>query len=134
MEADRDFWQALKEQQLDFFNTEEPLWRLSLASDIETDTLHELAIDDHINEDAILYEWGGALRWLKTDIVNETIQKTLEKSGGHASLFRDKKSNPGRTSSIFQPLSPGLSHIHKKIKLAFDPKNILNPGKQYPDL
>ena len=126
MESASDYWRCIKEHQHDFFNTEKTLWRLSLASDIEN-----VFIDDDIND--YLYEWGGALRWLKSDIAGDKIQGALEKLDGHASLFRSGKSTD-KTSNIFQPLSPGLLRIHENLKQAFDPKNILNPGKQYPDL
>jgi len=125
--ADQHYWQLLKEQQLDFFTGEEtstePLWRISMASDIEA-----LELPDDYARDNCLYEWGGALRWLKSDAPAETIQRAAAAVDGHASLFRHPQ------GSIFQPLSPGLLRIHRNLKQAFDPGNILNPGKLYPEL
>lgn len=115
------YWHQLKEQNLDFFATEKPLWRISLASDIETFTA-----DDDSN---FLYEWGGALRWLKTETPAEIIQQAAADVDGHAILFRHSEQQ-----TCFQPLSPGLLRIHKNLKQGFDPKNILNPGKLYPEL
>lgn len=131
MESASDYWHSIKEHQHDFFDTEKPLWRLSLASDIEN-----ISLDGGVNnnDSSYLYEWGGALRWLKTDLTGDKIQSALQKLDGHATLFRHSKTNTEQSPVIFQPLSPGLLQIHKKLKLAFDPKNILNPGKQYPDL
>jgi len=129
MESVSDYWLSVKEHQHDFFNTEKPLWRLSLASDTEN-----LAIKSDTNGNDFLYEWGGALRWLKTDIAGDKIQSALAKVEGHANLFRKSNASTEQSCNIFQPLSPGLLQIHKKLKQAFDPKNILNPGKQYPDL
>lgn len=123
MENADNYWQDLKEQRLEFFNTEKPLWRLSLASDIES------VLADNSDEDDFLYEWGGALRWLKSDIPAEIIQTAVAELDGHASLFRHTEQ-----SSIFQPLTPGLMRIHKNLKQAFDPDNILNPGRLYPEL
>ena len=116
------YWQDLKEQRLEFFKTEKPLWRLSLASDTDLLSLEE-------NADDYFYEWGGALRWLKSDVAVETIQKAMDEVDGHASLFRhaDKV-------NVFQPLTPGLMRIHENLKKAFDPHHILNPGKLYPEL
>jgi len=118
------YWQQLKEQRLDFFNGEKPLWRISLASDIES-----LGLPADYDADDCLYEWGGALRWLKSDAPAEAIQGAAADLDGHASLFR----HDGQ-SSIFQPLTPGLMRIHQNLKQAFDPENILNPGKLYPEL
>ena len=118
------YWHQLKEQQLGFFTGEKPLWRISLASDIESPGLPA----EHDKDDC-LYEWGGALRWLKSDIPAEVIQCAAADMDGQASLFR----HDGQ-SSIFQPLPPGLMRIHQNLKQAFDPENILNPGKLYPEL
>ena len=118
------YWQQLREQQLDFFTGEKPLWRISLASDIES-----LGLPTEHDKDDCLYEWGGALRWLKSDIAAEVIQCAATDMDGQASLFRQ-----GGQNSIFQPLPPGLMRIHQNLKQAFDPENILNPGKLYPEL
>ncbi|MCW8935505.1 MAG: glycolate oxidase subunit GlcE [Gammaproteobacteria bacterium] len=113
------FWQQIKEQTHNFFNTDKALWRLSLSSnnlplDIPGDTL---------------YEWGAALRWLKTDSSSAEIREKLDAVGGHAVLFR----NSTLDTPVFHPLSSGLLNIHKKLKNAFDPENILNPGVMYKD-
>ena len=118
------YWHELKEQRLDFFNTDKPLWRISLASDIDSIGLPA----DYENDDC-LYEWGGALRWLKSHAPADTIQGAAARLDGHATLFRGQELH-----SMFQPLTPGLLRIHKNLKQAFDPENILNPGKLYPEL
>jgi len=118
------YWHQLKEQQLAFFTAEKPLWRISLASDIES-----IGLPADYDKDGCLYEWGGALRWLKSDVPAEVIQQAAAELDGHASLFR----HDGH-GGLFQPLSPGLMRIHQNLKQAFDPENILNPGKLYPEL
>lgn len=123
MENADQYWQDLKEQQLDFFNTEKPLWRLSLASDIQS------VLEENTDEDDFLYEWDGALRWLKSDAPEKEIQSAVAEFEGHASLFRHSNQ-----LTVFQPLTPGLMQFHKNLKQAFDPHNILNPGKLYPEL
>lgn len=129
MENSDQYWLDLKEQKLNFFKTEKNLWRLSLPSDIES------MLVENTDEDDFLYEWGGALRWLKSDVPAEIIQSTVAELDGHASLFRRAGVfRDGEQSTIFQPLTPGLMRIHKNLKQAFDPNNILNPGKLYPEL
>lgn len=108
------FWQQIREQSDDFFNTEKPLWRLSLASN--TPAL-KLAGET-------LYEWGGALRWLITDEPAEKIRQCLQDHNGHASLYKNNKMNIPAS----HPLSPGMLSIHQRLKNAFDPERILNPG------
>jgi glycolate oxidase FAD binding subunit len=120
------YWLQLKEQQLDFFNSEKPLWRISLASDTES--------FDGFDDSDFLYEWGGALRWLNSDIPAEIIHSAASAVSGHATLFRDNHQDQHLRADCFQPLSPGLMQIHRNLKQAFDPANILNPGKLYPEL
>jgi len=97
---------------------------LSLASDIELP-----ALDAAHEENDFLYEWGGALRWLNSDASAEMIQSIAADVDGQATLYRGRD-----RQGLFQPLTPGLLRIHKNLKQAFDPGNILNPGKLYPDL
>lgn len=107
------FWADVREQRLDFFQGGIPLWRLSLASaTLQPDLSGAWFID-----------WGGALRWLKTDQPAETIFQTAQAFGGHACRFRSS------LGGEFQPLSTGLEKLHRNIKLAFDPHGIFNVGR-----
>jgi len=120
IDNDKTFWLDVKEQTHDFFNTDKPVWRLSLSS---TNPPLELQGDT-------FYEWGAALRWLKTDASADEIRNTMKAAGGHATLFRNNTQN----IDTFQSLSSGLLSIHKNLKNAFDPDNILNPGVMYKDI
>lgn len=113
--GNNDFWQDLKEQQLPFFKSELPLWRLSLPR--ATGKL-ELPGD-------YLLDWGGAQRWLLSEAPAADIQKIAADTGGHSSSF---------SNGPFQPLSPALMMLHQRLKQAFDPKGIFNPGRLYPEL
>lgn len=115
------YWQELKQQSHVFFNSEKPVWRLSLGSN--TPPLENLSGDT-------LYEWGGSLRWLRSDEPAEKIRETLSKLGGHATLFR----NNTYCVEPFHELSPGLLTLHKRLKNSFDPEGILNPGRMYKDI
>ncbi len=109
------FWADVREQRLDFFQGETPLWRLSLASATMQPNL----------PGAWIIDWGGALRWLKTDQPAETIFQTAHALGGHACRFRSP------LGAEFQPLSAGLEKLHRHIKRAFDPHGIFNVGRLY---
>lgn len=113
------FWSRLREQRSAFFDTRQPLWRLSLASD--TDPLPLTG--------KWLYEWGGALRWLVSDQPAEAVRAAAEAAGGHATLFRGAA--PGE--AVFHPLPAALLSVHRRLKQAFDPEGVLNPGRLYPD-
>jgi len=114
------FWSDIREQRASFFAGDQPLWRLSVKP---TTPPLDLAGPQ-------LFEWGGALRWLRSDADAKTIREASARAGGHATLFRSTSKAVG----AFHPLSPGLARIHRRLKEAFDPAGIFNPGRLYPDL
>ncbi len=114
------FWSDIREQRASFFAGDQPLWRLSVKS-----TMPPLDLDG-----PQLIEWGGALRWLRTDADARIIREAAARAGGHATLFRSAR----KFGSPFHPLSPGLARIHRRLKEAFDPAGIFNPGRLYADL
>ena len=109
------FWADVREQRLAFFQGETSLWRLSLAPATTQPDL----------PGAWFIDWGGALRWLKTDQPAEAIFQTAHILGGHACRFRSP------LGGEFQPLSTGLEKLHRNIKRAFDPHGIFNAGRLY---
>jgi glycolate oxidase FAD binding subunit len=110
------FWQRLREQTTPFFD-KRPLWRLAVKS-----TVGPLQLGD-----AQWIEWGGATRWLASDLPAAALRERAHGCGGHATLFR------GETGTRFHPLPPALLTLHKNLKLRFDPKGIFNRGRLYPD-
>ncbi len=117
-----DYWRSLREQTLDFFQDERPLWRLSLPP--ATPPLG-------LGHDADWYlDWGGAQRWFKSDLPAKRIQKRAADAGGHASCFR----GGDRDAHVFHPLPAALLARHRRLKQAFDPAGILNPGRLYPEM
>ena len=113
----RDYWRDLREHRLPFFSEARPLWRLSMpqtAAPIRTGP-------------AQLVEWGGGVRWVSGEVNVLDIRSTAERLGGHATLFRGGDKSVG----VFHPLQPALLKIHRRLKAAFDPAGILNPGRMY---
>jgi glycolate oxidase FAD binding subunit len=118
-----EFWRDIRDQRDVFFSSDTPLWRLSLKS-----TTPHLADLPGMQ----LHEWGGALRWLKSDADAKTIRAAARSGDGHATLFRGGSSNSG--SSVFHPLPEVMMQLQRKVKRAMDPAGILNPGRMYPGL
>ena len=117
-------WITLREQSNAFFtdaaSDAASIWRLSLPS-----VTAPLAL-----EGEQLIEWGGAQRWLKANADAAVIRAAAAAAGGHATLFRGGDKRNG----VFHPLAPALMTIHRKLKSAFDPAGIFNPGRMYDNL
>ena len=123
MPAADAFWRAVREQRTAFFDGDgdSALWRLSVPS-----TTGALVLGG-----AQMIEWGGVQRWLRADgdaATAQAIRRTAQACGGHATLFRGGDKSAG----VFQPLAPALARIHARMKDAFDPAHIFNPGRMYP--
>lgn len=119
--GDTGFWTRLRDQRLDFFGDDgAPLWRIALPP---ASPLPDL-------DGARMLDWAGQLVWQRTDAPAERVCAAASELGGHATLFRG---GDGATP-VFTPLDAALARIHRRLKQAFDPAGILNPGRLYPDL
>ncbi len=114
-----EFWHSLTEHSDTFFRSERPLWRVSVPS-----TSAPLALP---GESVI--EWGGALRWLASEADADSVRSVAASAGGHAMLFR----GGDRSGDVYHPLEPTVLTLHQRLKKAFDPHSILNPGRMYPE-
>ena len=126
------FWLRLRDQAAHFFE-KRPLWRLAVKP-----TTPPLNLGD-----AEWIEWGGALRWLASDLPTVTLRETAKTAGGHATLFRgDPLPRAGVgvnimpnaiDDGVFTPLPTAMLALHQAIKQRFDPSGIFNRGRLYPD-
>lgn len=114
------FWSDLREQRHEFFAGGETLWRLSLPSITPALEL----------PGAQLIEWGGSQRWWHGNAA--TARATAAQAGGHAVLFRAGESGD-KSVGVFQPLTQPMLQVHQRLKSAFDPRGVFNPGRLYPD-
>jgi glycolate oxidase FAD binding subunit len=113
-------WEALREHRHPFFGDGAALWRLSVAQ-----ATAPLSLPGET-----LVEWGGGLRWLKTDADAAAIRAAAADAGGHATLFR----GGDRGGEVFHPLPPALLALHRRLKRSLDPEGIFNPGRMYEDV
>lgn len=121
LEQSAAFWQQrIREQEHAFFQDDTPLWRLSVPPGAPGVSFQRKCLID----------WGGALRWVKSDAHPQEIFHTLAGIGGHATLFR----GGDHKGPVYQPLPAPLLTIHRHLKQAFDPQGLFNPGRLYPEL
>ena len=120
-------WRGVRDHRHLFFSPEDldarPLWRLSVPSTAEPLQL----------PGAQLIEWGGALRWLRTEFGAAAVHAQAQQVGGHATLFRGGDPQT-RAAGVFAPLAAPLATIHRRLKAEFDPAGIFNRGRMYPEL
>ena len=77
-----------------------------------------------------LIDWGGALRWLKSDAPASTIFAAAAEAGGHATRY----AAGGEPSDSFQPLSGVMQRLQSRLRDSFDPHRLFNPGRFHPEL
>jgi glycolate oxidase FAD binding subunit len=115
------YWRSLRDQTHPFFAGATPLWRLSVGP-----TAPGLPGDD-----VQLIEWGGAQRWVRAPAsAADRLRAWAMAHGGHATLFRGADA----ATAAFTPLPSALAGLHRRLKAAFDPAGIFNPGRLYADL
>jgi len=124
-------WAACRDQTLPFFTPPtqaiEPLalWRLSLPP---TTPALKLPWPQ-------LVEWHGGQRWLwAPESATTQLRKLAADAGGFASIFIALGSVNTWATGRFNELNPVLAKIHQRLKAEFDPANIFNRGRMYPEL
>ena len=118
-QADR-FWSDLREHRHAFFAQPGILWRWSMAPGTPMPQL----------QGKWLWEWGGAQRWLHSELPAEVNRKAALQAKGHANQFR----GGNRENQVFHPPEPGIAALHQRLKLAFDPQQLLNPGRLFREI
>ncbi len=114
-----NFWLSIRNHRHKFFQ-QGSFWRLS----IPPSSPHILK-----NSSEQLIDWGGAQRWVRTEESPDSVMRNASSAGGYAEQWHtsDKK-------NLRYCLPDEIRNIHKRIKQAFDPKGILNPGAFYNEL
>ncbi len=112
-------WISVREQTHPAF-AGDVLWRLALPSGAPSPGLDGLRA----------IEWGGALRWYTGEL--DAVRGAAARLGGHAVLYHAPESLRCREGA-FAPLAPAMLALHRRLKNAFDPRRILNPGRFYAE-
>ncbi len=108
VERDR-YWQQLRDHELPAFRNGTDLWRWSLPPGADSPV------------DGAVIEWAGALRWVVgADADGIALAK---RAGGNAAPF-----SAGFAQLTAAGMPAAMRRYHQRLKAAFDPENILNPG------
>lgn len=125
-------WLACRDQRLPFFNPplttdaeSLALWRLSVP---QTTPVLDLPWPQ-------LVEWHGGQRWLWAPLSAQTqLRQATAAVGGSTTLFVAACADGTSARGRFDALNPALMAIHRRLKAEFDPADIFNRGRMYPDL
>jgi len=72
-------------------------------------------------------DWGGGLILAGFPAV-DAMRVRGALASGHATLLKAAAAERTTTAS-FQPLAPAAAAAAARLKVAFDPRNVLNPGR-----
>jgi glycolate dehydrogenase FAD-binding subunit len=127
----RALWEEVRRLKM-FAGSDRPLWRISTTP---TRAAKLVAVIARTLDVRAVYDWSGGLIWLDTALTSDAgaveIRRSLAEFGGHATLIRAERATRASVD-VFQPLDVGLMALTTKLKAAFDPAGILNPGRMYP--
>ena len=129
----RAFWNEVRALKM-FQGNPNPLWRVSTTPTSAAKLIGNLARKIDVRA---AYDWSGGLIWIETPPLTDAgavdIRRTLAELGGHATLIRaDATTRDG--IDVFQPLEPQIAALSAKLKHAFDPLGIFNPGRMYREM
>lgn len=106
------------------------VWRLSLPP---AAAAHVVAALEALDAECWM-DWGGGLVWARLpegqDARHQRLRATLAVCGGHATLVRAAADIRARVP-VFHPQADVVAALAQRVKDAFDPMHILNPGRMY---
>ena len=128
-DTSRLFWGELR--RLSVLRGIAPVWRISTRPTAGPKVV--AAISAYM-ECRALYDWSGGLVWAEvlptTDAGAADVRRVIATHGGHATLVR-AATQVRAAVEVFQPLETGVAKLSRRLKAAFDPTGILNPGRMY---
>lgn len=127
----RQLWAAIRDV-LPFAEGERLVWRVTVppasAAAVVAEIAGQIAVDH-------FFDRGGGLVWLAiapdaADGGAAVVRRSAASVGGIAALVRAPEALRGHVE-VFHPLAEPLRGVTARIKEAFDPVGIFNPGRMY---
>lgn len=129
-DASAVLWREIRDVAALLTPGDRPVWRLSVAPS------HGPGVAAGIGAAlpaSVLFDWGCGLLWVAPDVPAgssgaEVIRPMVQAVGGHATLIRASETVRA-AEPVFEPQPAPLAALTARIKDAFDPAGLLNPGK-----
>lgn len=131
-EESDEFWRALRELEPLAPSETEHVWRISVPPSRGLDCARALRLQ---GDPRLFLDWGGGLVWavLHAEIPPQDIHTIAQGAGGHAQRVRGPMGSTPQDMAFSTP-ADGVHRLNQNLKRAFDPNNILNPGRIQGDL
>lgn len=137
--ASKSLWLAIRDAAPLAALNEHLIWKISVAPTAGP-KIAEAAAKAFPCE--ALFDWSGGLVWLALEPSPEhemdggagVIRSAIgQNGGGHATLVRAPAGLRARVD-VFEPQPEALAALSRRLKAAFDPQGILEPGRLFPEV
>lgn len=125
----RKLWKALRDVEPFWSLRSHAIWRISTTPGIAADVMQKIAAQLTTRH---YYDWAGGLIWLAVADAEDGGAGVIRAAipSGHATLLKASELVKAKVP-VFQPQPPALAALTARVKQAFDPRGILNPGRMY---
>jgi glycolate oxidase FAD binding subunit len=132
-EASVTFWRAVRDVLPLAGSGDRAIWRVSVAPSRGGELGEAIA---RRLDTSWYVDWAGGLVWVAiagakdggAAVIRNAIRGADERGTGHATLITGSP-ELRRSIPVFEPQSPPLAALARRIKESFDPRRILNPGR-----
>ncbi|MGM0561918.1 MAG: glycolate oxidase subunit GlcE [Pseudomonadota bacterium] len=132
----QDFWSKVANLQPFIQASDQIVWKVSTAPTAGPGVAARILAQ---RKGQHYYDWGGGLLWIGFDPAGidddggaAIVREALGEAGGHATLMRAPDALRAAVP-VFQPQEAGKAALSSRLKNAFDPSGVLNPGRIYAD-
>ncbi|MCF3934274.1 glycolate oxidase subunit GlcE [Acuticoccus sp. M5D2P5] len=125
--ASRALWSAVRDV-TPFVGTGHAVWRISVAPTAGPEVAKAAPAGSRV-----MFDWAGGLLWVEAPITGDAGAAALRGAvaaagGGHATLIRAPATLRAEVAT-FHPSPAPLKALSERLRNAFDPQAVLNPGR-----